>query len=82
MKDKFTMQLTWHNCLSCPPTEDFNDNLYISQGEDVIRVTYDAAQGWYDEECHEYIPEDILDCFWWADIKHTFDILKTYSMEE
>ena len=82
MKDKFTMQLTWHNCFTCPPTEDFNDNLYISQGKDVIRVTYDATRGWYDEECNEYIPSDLLEYFWWADIKQTFDILKTYSTEE
>lgn len=71
MNNKFTMELVWHNCKTCPPEEDRNLCLYASNGKSVFRVIYHKDSGWCDIECQEYIPDELLDEFWWADINQT-----------
>ena len=33
--DKFKMELTWHNCKTCPPEECFNSYLLVTDGWDI-----------------------------------------------
>ena len=67
MKDKFTMELVWHNCATCSPIEDFHPNLCVTNGKAVFNVSYDEGE-WYDPEFNEYIPQDMLHEFWWTDV--------------
>lgn len=69
--DKFTVELTWHNCKTYPPEEDFNDDLYITNGQYVHRVEYSKDEGWYDFRMGDYLPFEFLHEYWWADIAQT-----------
>lgn len=62
--DKFKMELTWHNCKTCPPKEVYNECLVITNGHHVDYCSYHQRYGFpvVDEELHEY---------WWADIART-----------
>lgn len=71
MKDKFTMQLTWHNCLTHPPKEYWNDNLYCSDGEYFFPVKYHEEYGWFDISSGDYMPLNTLHRHWWADLSQT-----------
>jgi hypothetical protein len=71
MKDKFTMELTWHNCLTHPPKENWNDNLYASDGEHIFPVSYHEEHGWFDKDVEVYVPQTRLCCYWWADLLQT-----------
>lgn len=71
--DKFKMELTWHNCATCPPEEDFNHDLFFTNGTGVMH-------GWYSIYCgynlHGVDKEDQpqeyhLPNLWWADITRT-----------
>lgn len=71
MKNKFKMELTWHNCLTCPPEEYWNKNLYISDGTYVSDAEYDKQYGWFDKSAGDYIPYKELYEYWWADLNQT-----------
>lgn len=71
MKDKFTIELVWHNCKTYPPKEDKNNNLFISNGEFVHKVFYNIEFGWCDCNLGILIPEERLSEFWWADLEQT-----------
>ena len=72
MKDKFTTELVWHNCLTHPPREDFNANLCATNGRTAFGVKYDKGE-WYDREFDVIIPQYMLEDFWWADIVQTIN---------
>jgi len=65
------MELVWHNCETYPPKEIWNNNLYATDGEFVFRVDYEKKYGWYDLRTFEYIPKNVWNKFWWADIQQT-----------
>lgn len=71
MKNKFKIELTWHNCLTYPPKEYWNKNLYISDGTYVSGVEYDKQYGWFDQSMGDYIPYQELYKYWWADLNQT-----------
>ena len=62
--DKFKIDLTWHNCKTCPPNEDYNSCLVITNGYNIDYCSYHKRYGFpiADDELHEY---------WWADIYRT-----------
>lgn len=72
---KFTMELVWHNCEECPPSESFNNNLYVADGIRVRKGIYDAGKGWMliapSSRSIIPIPVDFFKDFWWADIEQT-----------
>ena len=39
-KNKFTMELVWHNCLTYKPEENFNQELYVTDGTKFYKVVY------------------------------------------
>ena len=64
---KTTMGLVWHNCLACPPKEEQNMNLYMTDGQCVIPVAWIHGKFFYED-----IPLDVSgDGFWWADLIQT-----------
>ena len=71
---KHTMELVWHSCTDCSPEEDYNKQLFITDGETVATASWrrstDGWQrfvigGWYIE------PGVNSDGYWWADIEQT-----------
>ena len=62
--DKFKMELTWHNCRTCPPKEDYNSFLIITNGYHIDHCPYYKRYGFP-------IAQDELHKFWWADISRT-----------
>lgn len=62
--DKFKMELTWHNCKTCPPKEVYNPLLVITNGNHVDYCSYYKRYGFpvAERDLHEY---------WWADISRT-----------
>lgn len=60
--DKFKMELTWHNCKTCPPEEDWNTCLVYTDGNDIAWCVYNKKFP---------IKEDELHKFWWADVRRT-----------
>jgi hypothetical protein len=74
------MQLTWHNCETYPPKENRNNTLYATDGSYVFDVIYDVNDGWFDLAAHNYIPKDVLNKFWWADLNQT--VQKTHEFME
>ena len=77
MKDKFSIELVWHNCQTCPPEENYNNNLYATNGSSVFRVIYDNGD-WYDTDFDVFIPDDTLSKFWWADIAQTMNAAELF----
>lgn len=69
---KFKMELTWHNCLECPPEECTNDYLIATDGTDVFEAAWYAPDGFMIHAQHGWhgIYED-LDKWYWADIRQT-----------
>ena len=72
MTRKFTMELVWHNCYLYPPKEERNNNLYVTDGKEVFKASYDMEVGWVLEVSGS---TGILSLgarkFWWADINQT-----------
>jgi hypothetical protein len=62
--DKFKMELTWHNCKTCPPKEKYNPWLVYTNGYYIASCEYDKRYGFS-------IDVDDLHEYWWADIAHT-----------
>lgn len=62
--NKFKMELTWHNCKTCPPKEVFNSWLVYTDGYNVDYCAYYKKYGFP-------ISEDMLHKFWWADVSRT-----------
>lgn len=71
--DKFKMQLTWHNCKTCPPKEIFNPWLMITDGYNTESFLYHSKYGFpvADDELHNY---------WWADLSRT--VRESHEFEE
>lgn len=82
--DKFKMELTWHNCKTCPPEEDENDFLIVTDGHDVFNATWDKLLNRYYQKYDGgyFIPlfPCALDEWWWADIVQT--VHKTPEFKE
>lgn len=79
---KFKMELTWHNCLECPPKELTNDCLIATDGTDVFETFWYRPNGfmirgkdrWYDLYKG-------LNKWYWADIRQTVQEEKRFKEE-
>ena len=71
--DKFKMELTWHNCSTCPPEEDFNCDLFFTNGAGVMHGWYNIYCGYnfYGVDDEDQPQEYHLPNLWWADIRRT-----------
>jgi hypothetical protein len=71
--DKFKMELTWHNCKDCPPSEFENNALVITDGHDVFGVSWHRERGYfvsYDDGDME-LYSGAWKNWWWADLEQT-----------
>ena len=68
--DKFKMELTWHNCATCQPEEDFNSFLLVTDGLDIQEMRWDRIWGGFRNRILSIRDED-LSKYWWADIMQT-----------
>ena len=71
MKDKFTIELVWHNCKTCPPEEDWNNQLIVTDGDYTTVAQYEKPDMWYDFADEYFIPKCDLSDYWWADVRQT-----------
>lgn len=69
--NKMKMELVWHNCKTCPPSESLRHNLVMWDGQELIDVDWD--NGWWFHDCHCLdITGEEENC-WWADLTQTVD---------
>lgn len=68
--DKFKMELTWHNCKTCPPEECFNSYLLVTDGLAIHEMMWDEIFGSF-WKVGLVIRGDELNKYWWADIAQT-----------
>ena len=78
MTKKFTMELVWHNCEECPPEEDYNSHLILSDGVKVCKARWDKEDGFsyfskqFGSKQFGYRPlVGNYEKMWWADIEQT-----------
>ena len=79
MKDKFSISLVWHNCKTYPPEEEYNGNLYVTDGKWVFEAIYYTPDGWFDRVNDEQVPLTDLHNYWWADIEQTVQTSKEFA---
>lgn len=87
IKDKFTMELTWHNCLTHPPKEDYNICLLLSNGVDIFYAEYYGKKyfekdTWVYKGSEEFISNVLLDEYYWADIRQTVEKTNEFKKNE
>lgn len=80
--NKFVMELVWHNCLSYPPKETWNKNLYITDGTYISKVWYDKQYGWWEYDKGDYIPQEKLNKHWWADLEQTIQNVPRFRLQK
>jgi hypothetical protein len=71
MKDKFNINLVWHNCKTYPPEEVWNDQLCVTDGVYTTVTQYEKPDLWIDLIAAERIPVRDLSEYWWADVRQT-----------
>lgn len=73
MQNKFKMELTWHSCETCPPEEDYNPCLYVTDGYSIWFMRWKRDPNWQRfEDDGWYIEPNInANMFYWADIIQT-----------
>lgn len=77
--DKFKMDLTWHNCKTFPPEEDFNSYLLVTDGWDIKEMRWIKSYNAFVNRYSEIKGEDLCK-YWWADIVQT--VHKTSEFKE
>lgn len=70
--DKFKMELTWHNCKTCPPEENYNPYLVCTNGDKIEACTYYKKYGF------QFI-DDNIENYWWADLRRTIRNTKEFK---
>jgi hypothetical protein len=80
-KNKFKIELVWHNCYDCPPEEYWNDNLYVTDGKYIHSVEYNKEYGWWSRELGDYLPFDSIWKYWWADLEQTVNKCLEFTKE-
>ena len=69
--NKFKMGLTWHNCKTCPPEEDFNACLVVTNGKLIYEMAWDRYWCGGFRSYNFTIKDEDLIKWWWADIVQT-----------
>lgn len=79
--DKFKMELTWHNCQTCPPEEDYNPCLCVTDGTTVFSMRWKRDHDWQRfEDSYSYIEPGInVSGLWWADLNQTIRATKEFK---
>lgn len=80
MNNKFTMELVWHNWETCPPEEDHNFCLVLSDGEGFWIVEYYAQYGWFCDDGTPITKEEFKTLYW-ADLSQTISKCNKFKEE-
>ena len=80
-KKKFVMPLTWHNCRTYPPSEDYNPSLIITDGKEIFDMRWDKDEGFYVNCSEGYmrLQPIVYGRWWWADLEQTVKNCKEWS---
>lgn len=71
---KRTMELVWHDLKTCPPSEEYNERLFISAGYHVLPVEWKNGKFYYRDTGTDMDGKEIDSSYpfiWWADIDQT-----------
>lgn len=70
---KYKMEIVWHSCTDCLPSEDYNPVLYITDGKDVFPATWKREEGWQRFTSGGWYIEPGVnsDGYYWADLVQT-----------
>lgn len=71
LRKKETMELVWHNCKTCPPSEKHNENLLLWDGYTIINAEWDNGSWFCGKHYLDTVGEEEM-C-WWADLTQTVD---------
>lgn len=82
MKNKFKMELTWHNCENYPPSELYNNRLIMTDGKYVFDAMYHKECGWKRISNDLFIPRQQLTNYWWADLEQTVRSCSEFKEDE
>lgn len=63
------MELVWHNCKTCPPSEKINRNLLLYDGYEYYHAEWDNGYWFHDAHYIDMVGEEEM-C-WWADLDQT-----------
>ena len=66
---KLKMELVWHNCKTCSPSEAYNDRLLLWDGETLINAEWDHGS-WFCAGHYLDMTGEEESC-WWADLEQT-----------
>ena len=72
--NKVTMELVWHDCVTCPPEEESNENLIMTDGKSVWNAEYERIDGdgeWFKDGTHSINVNRPGKKYWWADLLQT-----------
>ena len=76
-KNKFTMELVWHNCLTYKPEEKFNQELYATDGTKFYKVVYKKDIGFVGDGI--FIDDTVAKNYWWADLLQTINHTRGFA---
>lgn len=68
------MELTWRDCVTCPPEEESNERLIMTDGKDVWDVEYERIDGdgeWFKGGTHSINVNRPGKKYMWADLLQT-----------
>ena len=73
MRNKFTIELVWHNCKTYPPKEAENTFLLVTNGYDVYGMAWYKTEGYWVaiDDVPVRLASEGLENWWWADIEQT-----------
>lgn len=66
---KIKMELVWHNCKTCPPSEEYNEDLLLWDGYTLIQAEWDNGSWFCGKHYLDMVGEEEM-C-WWADLNQT-----------
>lgn len=76
-KNKFTIELVWHNCPTYKPEEKFNQELYATDGTKFYKVVYKKDVGFVGDGI--FIDDTIARNYWWADLLQTINHTRGFA---
>ena len=83
-KKKFVMSLTWHNCKTYPPSEDYNPALIITNGKEIFDMRWHKDDGFYVNCSGGYmcLNPKTYERWWWADIEQTVKSCSEFATKD
>ena len=80
-ENKFTTKLVWHSCTTCPPEENYNPCLYVTDGHSIMTMRWKKEPYWTRFENGGWYIEPGVNSggYWWADLTQTIRNTKDFT---